>query len=111
MQNRLRKSGMGLGSALTMAGGISTSRYWATRTITGLTITVDSDTQFTLNWTNNGGGDWTGTKVYISTNGTDYTLNKIVTSVGTTTTVTGLTEATLYYVKLAPYKNSNIGGY
>ena len=28
MQNRLRHSGMGLGSALTMAGGISTSRYW-----------------------------------------------------------------------------------
>ena len=45
MQNRLRKSGMGLGSALTMAGGISTSRYWTKQLSalfdarSGLTIT------------------------------------------------------------------------
>ena len=87
----------------------SWSSYWMTRYITGLTITVDSDTQFTLNWTNNGGGDWTGTKVYISTNGTDYTLNKTISTVGTSTIVTGLIPSTLYYIKVAPYKSSNVG--
>jgi hypothetical protein len=38
-------------------GGVSWSSYWTTRYISGLTIVVDSDTQFTLNWTNNGTQD------------------------------------------------------
>ncbi len=95
--------------SVSSAGGISWSSYWATRTISSLLITVDSDTQFTLNWTNNGVTDYTGHKIYISTNGTDYTLNKTVASIGTSTTVTGLTENTRYYIKVAPYYGSNIG--
>lgn len=96
--------------AIADAGGIPWSSYWATRTVTGLTITVDSDTQFTLNWVNNGGADWTGTKVYISTDNVTYIINKTVTSISTSTTVTGLTAGTLYYLKVAPYKGSNVGG-
>lgn len=90
-------------------GGFSWSTYWATRTISGLTITVDSDTQFTLNWTNDGVADYDGHKIYISTDGINYTLNKTVTSVGTSTTVTGLAMYTRYYIKVAPYVGSNIG--
>ena len=55
MQNRLRKSGMGLGSALTMAGGISTSRYCtplsavvANTTPTKVNITFDNELNATL---------------------------------------------------------------
>lgn len=91
--------------------GKSWSSYWTTRTISGLAITVDSDTQLTLNWTNNGTQDWTGTKVYISTDDVTYTLNKTIASIGTSTTVTGLTADTFYYVKVAPYKNTNVGSY
>jgi hypothetical protein len=87
----------------------SWSRYWATRTVTGIGVQADSDTSLIVVHTNNGILDYTGHKYYISTDGINYTLNKIVASIGTGTTLTGLTANTLYYVKVAPYKNTNIG--
>jgi len=90
-------------------GGNNWSSYWATRTISGLAITVDSDTQFTLNWTNDGVADYDGHKIYISTDGINYSLNKTVASVGTSTTITGLNEDTRYWIKVAPYKNASVG--
>ena len=89
--------------------GINWSSYWATRTISSLAITVDSDTQFTLNWTNDGVADYDGHKIYVSTDGINYTLNKTVAPVGTSATATGLLNYTRYWVKVAPYKNTNEG--
>ncbi len=100
---------IGIGTNIGKSGGVNWTVYWATRTVTGVTIVVNSGTQFTVSWTNNGTTDYTGHKIYISTDDVTYTLNKTVTSIGTSTTIKGLTKNTLYYIKVAPYKNDNIG--
>jgi len=87
----------------------SWSRYWNTRTVSGLSAITYSDINIDLGWVNNGVLDYTGHKIYISTDDIDYTLNATIPSIGTTYRVIGLTANTQYYFKIAPYKNINIG--
>ncbi len=47
---------IGIGIQFSRGGGQDWESYWATRTPSGLAITIDSTTQNTLNWTINGTG-------------------------------------------------------
>lgn len=85
----------------------SGSRYWTLRFPSGLVATVISGTQINLAWTNNGTVDYTGHKVYMSTDGITYSLNKTIANIGTSTSVTGLTADTLYYFYIIAYRDAN----
>ena len=52
--------------------GFDWSVYWATRYPSALLLTVDSTTQITLNWTNNGISSSESILIYESTNGVNY---------------------------------------
>jgi hypothetical protein len=78
--------------------------YWKTRYPSGLTAIVYSDTKAKLNWLNNGVADFTGIKVYYSTDNVTFTLKDTITSIVESCIVTGLTANTLYYFKIALYK-------
>lgn len=88
-------------------GGIDWSSYWATRFPSGLTAVVASDTQINLSWTNNGTADYTGHKIYISTDAVTYTLKDTVLSIGTNYSATSLTLGTRYYFYVVAYKESS----
>jgi hypothetical protein len=90
-------------------GADSCHSYWLTRTVSDVEIMADSETQLFVSWTNNGTEDYTGHKAYISTDGINYSLNKTVATIYDSMRLTGLSADTLYYVKIAPYKNDNIG--
>lgn len=75
---------------------------------TGLTATVDSSTQITLNWVapaDSGGSEITGYKVYRSTSPGSETL---LTTLGDVLTYqnTGLSEGTTYYYKVTAINSS-----
>jgi len=74
----------------------------------GLTLTVDSDTQITAHWTN-GATNQDGTKVYISTDAINYTLKGTVSGSSTSLAVTGLTAGTRYYFYVIHYKGNKEG--
>lgn len=99
--------GIGISPVFGNGGGIDWVSYFSTRAPTDLLVTIDSDTQVTLNWVNNGTADYTGHKVYISTDNINFTLNKTVASIGTTTAVTGLTQGTPYYFYIKAYNGTN----
>jgi hypothetical protein len=82
----------------------SLSGYWTPRSVTGLTAIVYNDVQINLTWTNNGTLDYTGHKVYISTDGITYSLSKTIASIGTSTSIISLTAGTTYYFYILPYK-------
>lgn len=67
-----------------------------------LTLTVDSATAMTLNWTN-GSTNQDGTRAYISTDGVNFTEKGTVTGSTATYQATGLTEATIYYFYVVAY--------
>jgi len=86
------------------------SKFWEDHYLDTLTaIAGPASGQVTLNWDKHGFDDYTGIKVYLSTNGVDFSLNKTITSIVITTTVEGLTNGIKYYFKVAPYFDSNIG--
>jgi len=66
-----------------------------------LTLTVPSDTEIELNWTS-GSTNEDGFNIYISSNGTDFSL--FDTSTTNTFSATGLTEASRYYFKVTAFK-------
>lgn len=79
-------------------------RGWAAEAPTGLSATVVSDTEITLNWTN---VDTTGDGVSIerSTDGVTYAEVDTV-ALGVAEYVnTGLTAGTLYYWRIRAFKN------
>lgn len=69
-----------------------------------LTLTVDSDTAITLNWTI-GSTNHDGHRLYMSTDGgVNYSLKASVTGSTNTVQATGLTAGTLYYFYVVAYK-------
>ena len=102
-------TGTGIGTGICFSGSKSWSSYWNTRYVDGVAVTALSDTSLSVTHVNHGTADYTGHKYYVSTDNVNFTLNKTLASIGTSTTLTGLTAATLYYVKVAPYKDANIG--
>lgn len=75
-----------------------------------LTLTVDSDTAITLNWTI-GSTNHDGHSIERSTDGVTYTEIGTVTGSTATLTDTGLTEFTTYYYKTRAYKGSLYSDY
>jgi hypothetical protein len=87
------------------SGGFNWTAYWATRYPSGLALTVDSDTQITLNWTNNGTVDYDGVSIERSLDGVTYVEITTVAAGLTTYINTGLTASTLYYYRIRYYKS------
>lgn len=72
---------------------------------------VEGDTQIALSWSapaSDGGAAITGYKVYQSTDNASF--SEIATPTGTTHTVTGLTNGTAYYFKVAAVNAAGITG-
>jgi hypothetical protein len=102
--------GLGIGVSFG-SGGTDWAAYWATRSPSGLSaINTGTDSEIDLAWTNNGIADYDGIKIYISTDNVTYTLKDTIATL-TAYTATGLTAGTLYYFKVAAYKDTNISGY
>ena len=79
--------------------------YWTTRFPDTLTITIDSDTQITLNWVNNGVADYDDIRIYQSTDGVTYTEIDDV-ALGTTIYSDGGLSPETYFYKVR-YKNGS----
>lgn len=96
--------GISISGGIPFGGAFNWTGYWATRYPSGLVITVDSTTQITLNWTNNGVADYDGVRIERSDDGVTYTV--INTEVaGTATYINiGLTEGTHYYYRTYYYR-------
>lgn len=100
---------IGIGIGVAFNKHFNWDAYWEGRTPSGLLATTDSGSQITLNWTNNGVSDYTGNKVYISTDGIIFTLNQTISSIGTTAIITGLSANTVYLFYVVPYRGSSEG--
>lgn len=87
------------------------SAYWASRYPSDLVSTVDSDTQITLNWTNNGDTDYDGVSIERSTDGITYA--EIDTgSVGDTSYIDDTCVAdTTYYYRVRYYRGTHYSDY
>ena len=88
------------------AGGISWQTYWSTRTPTDLYAVVYRDTEADLAWTDASAGE-VPFRVYISTDGVNYTEAGTTLAGDTTYTATGLTAGTLYYFYVKAYSGTN----
>jgi hypothetical protein len=87
-------------------GGVNWSTFWATRTPSALILTVLSDTEIKLDWTNGADEDYDGLRIYSSTDGTTFTAAGTVAANVETYTATGLTEDTTYYFYVVAYHGS-----
>lgn len=102
---------IGIGIGLSFKKGGVSSSYWLTRYPSGLTLTVDSDTQITINWTNNGLVDYDNSCVERGTDGINFSL---IASplLGLTTYVNiGLTAGTSYYYRICFKKGTHYSAY
>ena len=87
----------------------SWAAYWATRYASAGKIIVNSDTQLTLYWTNNGTQDYDEVSVYMSTDGVTYTEEATATTGDSDVAVTGLSLTdTEYYFKIRYKKGTNL---
>ena len=86
-------------------GGVSWSSYWATRTPSNLYAIVYRDTEADLTWTDPSGD--VPFRIYISTDGVNYTEKGTTLAGDNTYTATGLTAGTLYYFKVVAYNGSS----
>ncbi len=86
-------------------GGINWSSYWATRTPSNLYAIVYRDTEADLTWTDPSGD--VPFRIYISTDGVNYTEKGTTLAGDNTYTATGLTAGTLYYFKVVAYNGSS----
>ena len=102
--------GIGIGISKIALGGNKGSSYWSTRNPTGLTAVVYSDTIVDLFWTNTATKDYTGHKIYSSTDNVNFTLFETVIGILSSARVSGLTVNTLYYFKVAPYNATSESG-
>src|SRR5262249_5750122 len=68
----------------------------------GLSATAISATQISLSWTDNANNE-TGFKVYISTNGTTFSLLATLGTNVTTYSSSGLNSATTYYYRVTAF--------
>ena len=78
----------------------------AASTPSALTLVVVNDTTINGSFTINGTGQ-DGHKIYISTDGVNYTLKGTVTGATASYQATGLTAGTLYYFYVVAYKGSS----
>jgi len=88
-------------------GGVSWSTYWTTREPSALILTVVSDVRIDATWTDSAETGADGYKVYISTDNATWTLDDTVAVGAQASSITGLTQATIYYVKVVAYKGAN----
>lgn len=92
-----RVGGFGFGGGVVEPNGSPSS----------LVATVLSDTSIKCDWTI-GSTNQDGHKVFISTNGTDFTEATVTWNDSDTFTITGLTYATTYYLYVVAYKGSKL---
>jgi hypothetical protein len=100
------KIGLGI-SPMFRGGGVDWGAYWATREPSALVLTVVSDVRIDATWTDSAETGADGYKVYISTDNATWTLNDTVAVGVQASSITGLTQATIYYVKVVAYKGTN----
>ena len=84
---------IGIGNSIVFkrGGGVSWSSYWATRNPQNLIVNTITDVRIDLSWMNEGTADYTGHKIYYSTDGINFSLLTTIASIGTTYSATGLT--------------------
>ena len=83
-------------------GGISWQRYWNQRYPSLLTLTVNSNVQVTLGWTNNGAQDYDSISIESSTDGVSYA--ELTTAVaGAMSKVIGSLTGNFYYFRIRNY--------
>jgi len=87
------------------SGGIDYLHYWTTRTPTLLVLTVLSDTEIQLDWTNGADEDYDGLSVERGTDGVAFAEIDTVIATDETYTDTTCSAGTLYYYRVRAYKN------
>lgn len=93
---------IGIGTNLQIKGGGSTG---VNGNPTNLTLSVILDVQINLSWTI-GSTNQDGHRIYISTNGINFTLKGTVAGTTATYSATGLTAGTKYYFYVVAYKST-----
>jgi len=102
--------GPGIGVAGSRCGSFSWDAYWASRYPLGLTLTVNSDTQITLDWTNNGTVDYDGFLVERSIDGITYAAIWAGAAGLTTYVDAGLT-VNYYWYRIRYYRGTHYSAY
>lgn len=99
---------IGIGNTIMRYGSTgSWTSYWATRFPSALILTIDSATQITLNWTNNGTQDYEGVSIERGTDGITYTqIDTVIAGVNSYADTTCVAN-TLYYYRVRYYKSTN----
>ena len=109
MQSRLRHSG-NVSKTLGANNPFSWGAYWASRYSSGLVLTVNSNTQITLDWTNNGDTDYDGVSIERSTDGVTYAEIDTGTAGDVQYVDAGLTED-YYWYRIRYYRGSHYSAY
>ena len=81
--------------------------YWSSRYTSNAKIVVDSDSQVTISWTNNGGQDYDNISILGSTDGVNYSEVATATPATTSKTLTGLNFVNDYWWKIMYKKDGN----
>ena len=91
-------------------GRRAASRGWTTRFPSDLTITIDTDSDITLNWVNNGTADYDDIRIYRSTDGVVFTEIDDV-ALGTDTYADGGLTPQSYFYKVRYKKGAGYSAY
>ncbi len=98
---------IGIGLKITPVGdSFNATTYFANRTPSDLIAVANSISQVTCYW-NDALLPADGLRVYISTDEVNYTLKETVDQGVETAVLTGLSEGTLYYIKLVAFKDTH----
>ena len=89
-------SGFGFGFGFSPHGALLNPFDWTGKFPSDLTLTIDSDEDITINWTNNGTSDYDSISVDRSTDGTNYTEIESL-PIGTTIYAGSITLSTYYW--------------
>lgn len=85
----------------------SWSSYWKTREPSVLVLTVVTDVRIDVAWTDSAELGADGYRVYISTDNVNWTLADTIEVGEQALSITELTQATLYYIKVVAYKDTH----
>lgn len=85
--------------------------YWASHYPSALTLTVDSDTQITLDWTNNGDADYDGVSIERSTDGITYAEIDTGTAGDVQYVDATCAANTQYYYRVRYYRGTHYSAY
>ena len=102
--------GRGIGVPFRLGSSGLGSSYWLTRFPSSPTLTVDSSTQMTVGWTNNGTGHDDIT-IEQTTDGVTYAVVATATAGSTSQAITGLTAYSLYGFRIRYRKGSSYSAY